>query len=447
MEAFMILGLLYFICLDSRMLKGIDRALFLRIFAIPSGIGMVMIALALGSICHEHRVELLTFLAFFTFFPIYLIRRRQFFKVIDPQIKQLFELPGVSRYLYAADALHIIFIWIWAETLLMMSFKGLLALFPSGESRLGELVATTVISILIVLYFIYRVIQRYPQENFRSFTALHWGRQSYWKVIVFPAFSGLVFALVSSWVILSRKTDPQTPLSEVVNATQSSTLLMAFLAIAVLIAPLIEEIIFRGYFYRVISFVKGTTAAMVIITLSFALLHIGQYWGDWPAIAMVGLLGLFMTYLRFSTGSTLAGVVTHYVYNAGITLLPVIFMFLANPEYFHYQAFYPRLDVPAKEALLLKSIQRNPEIPDAYNDLAWLYAEGNKNLNQALQLINQALDHDPDNAAYLDTKAEVLFKSGNIAEAAALERELIKRNPEEGYYQLQLEKFLKEYKE
>jgi len=77
-------------------------------------------------------------------------------------------------------------------------------------------------------------------------------------------------------------------------------------------APLGEEIIFRGYFFRVLSVVKGPVWSAVIIALSFGLLHVEQYWGDWLAIAMVAALGLALSYLRAWTGTSLSTMVTHF---------------------------------------------------------------------------------------------------------------------------------------
>jgi len=46
-------------------------------------------------------------------------------------------------------------------------------------------------------------------------------------------------------------------------------------------------------------------------------------------------------------------------------------------------------------------------------------------LTEALKLIEHALSIDPENAAYLDTKAEILFKLGFLEGAVHIEKELM----------------------
>ena len=50
--------------------------------------------------------------------------------------------------------------------------------------------------------------------------------------------------------------------------------------------------------------------------------------------------------------------------------------------------------------------------PETKNRLAYFLATENKNLNEALQLINETLKEEPDNSNLMDTKAVILFKKG-----------------------------------
>jgi len=90
---------------------------------------------------------------------------------------------------------------------------------------------------------------------------------------------------------------------------------------------------------------------------------------------------------------------------------------------------------------LVKSIQNYPKHALSYNDLAWLYSEENRNLDQALVLIDRALAAEPQNYAFLDTKAEILFKMGRVPEAIAIETALVRKYPKHPLLRQQLEKF------
>ncbi len=71
------------------------------------------------------------------------------------------------------------------------------------------------------------------------------------------------------------------------------------------------------------------------------------------------------------------------------------------------------------------------------NNLAWLY-QGQGNMKEALALSRMAVQLLPNNANYLDTLAEILFKTGNYDEALSLMEKAANLDPR---YQHKLPKF------
>ena len=90
-----------------------------------------------------------------------------------------------------------------------------------------------------------------------------------------------------------------------------------------------------------------------------------------------------------------------------------------------------------------------PLLNQSYNFLnrfAWRMSELNKNLEDALNKVDMALiligkDHQG-YANILDTKAEVLWKNGDIEDAISIINEVLKIDSESEYYKSQKEKFL-----
>jgi tetratricopeptide (TPR) repeat protein len=76
------------------------------------------------------------------------------------------------------------------------------------------------------------------------------------------------------------------------------------------------------------------------------------------------------------------------------------------------------------------------------NEIAWKYAEENRNLDQALTLVDKAIAYKPD-WHYLDTKAEIFYKMRRYQEAVSIESDLVNRYPDEQILQEQLKKFNK----
>ena len=303
------------------------------------------------------------------------------------------------------------------------------------------MIAVAIFSSGLMVILIGRSTRDGIYQGFRTAVGLRWGKNSFGKLIILPLLSGAGLAFLASWVMKIRQNVPMTPMGEALSSADSSMAIFIFIAVAVILAPLLEEIIFRGYFFLVLDKIKGRAFAIAVITLMFGILHVGQYWGDWLAIVMVALMGLSLTLFRAWTGSTIASAVTHYTYNFVLVIIPVIFFF--NLAYLKYQVLYNELDSAQKEELLTQSIRNHPDFSSAYNDLAWLYAKDGKNLGKALKLIEEALRYEPGNEAYLDTKAEVLYMMGRYAEAIAIENSLVEQRPDNQFYKEQLEKFQK----
>lgn len=68
-------------------------------------------------------------------------------------------------------------------------------------------------------------------------------------------------------------------------------------------------------------------------------------------------------------------------------------------------------------------IRREPDNPQALNFLGYMFADHNRNLEEARQLIAKALDKDPENGAYLDSMGWVYYRLGRFSDArGALEK-------------------------
>jgi membrane protease YdiL (CAAX protease family) len=97
---------------------------------------------------------------------------------------------------------------------------------------------------------------------------------------------------------------------------------MAFAAI--IVAPAGEEILFRGFLFR--GFVRSERSAwpaIVVISVLWAALHI-QY--DWAGMLQIFVIGLFLGFVRWRSGSTLLTFVLHALFNLEGTMETVLFV-------------------------------------------------------------------------------------------------------------------------
>ena len=94
----------------------------------------------------------------------------------------------------------------------------------------------------------------------------------------------------------------------------------AWVAIAIAIAPPVEEFVFRGVLWTGLSRSWGAGAAGAVVTLVFVALHLPETRMYVPAIAAIGGLALSTLAMRRLSGSLVPGVLLHASYNGVMVL-------------------------------------------------------------------------------------------------------------------------------
>lgn len=91
---------------------------------------------------------------------------------------------------------------------------------------------------------------------------------------------------------------------------------------------------------------------------------------------------------------------------------------LDSDFYFNYGAACERLGQYGEaQRLLHRAMALDPGNSDAFNYMAYTWAERNEQLNLAMEYIVHALDIEPENGAYLDTLGWILYRQERYAEA------------------------------
>jgi membrane protease YdiL (CAAX protease family) len=116
------------------------------------------------------------------------------------------------------------------------------------------------------------------------------------------------------------KPPENTPIEEVFKV---KTTAMLFVAMAVLVAPLVEETVFRGYLYPMFARWIGVGPSIILTGVLFGLMHGPQLGGAKSLIALLTFVGIVFTYVRARTGSVFASYLMHLGYNSliGVSLV------------------------------------------------------------------------------------------------------------------------------
>jgi hypothetical protein len=99
---------------------------------------------------------------------------------------------------------------------------------------------------------------------------------------------------------------------------------ISFALTAVLVAPLVEEYVFRGVLLGMLIPRLGRIAAAVLSGAVFWILHAGEWQHYWPAALGIASMTALVTSLRMRTGSIVPGIAGHMLYNGALTVLSVL---------------------------------------------------------------------------------------------------------------------------
>jgi len=104
--------------------------------------------------------------------------------------------------------------------------------------------------------------------------------------------------------------------------------LPAMFAAAIVIAPAGEEAMFRGFMFR--GWVRSPGSvwpAIVVISILWAMLHI-QY--DWTGVLQIFIVGLFLGWMRWRSGSLVLAFLLHALFNLEGTLETLVLLHFAK---------------------------------------------------------------------------------------------------------------------
>lgn len=131
------------------------------------------------------------------------------------------------------------------------------------------------------------------------------------RLILGGAFLAVTVLVITSFF----PTPSESPIEKLLTTTPAIVLFVVF---GIAMAPLLEEIIFRSFIFSALADLVGWKMAVPITTVSFAALHLTQLRGNWPAVAVILLVGYVLTIVRHRTNSVIPSVIIHTAYNSMI---------------------------------------------------------------------------------------------------------------------------------
>jgi hypothetical protein len=121
------------------------------------------------------------------------------------------------------------------------------------------------------------------------------------------------------------------PMTELLQGKVALVLMAAF---GVGIAPLCEELAFRGFLQPLLVRSLGAAAGILIAGAAFGLLHFQEYGNSWRHALLLSAAGACFGWMRHVTKSTKASVLMHASYN-GILFLLLALSLIAERNQHH----------------------------------------------------------------------------------------------------------------
>lgn len=178
----------------------------------------------------------------------------------------------------------------------------------------------------VVLLFIFVMVRSRSKQPFAK--AIQWN----WPGMLAPAFviGGVVLALVIESLARFLPIPKSLPMDTYFRDTSSAYMMAAF---GMTLAPLLEELFFRGLLYPLLRRAFGLIAGVALTAAAFAAIHGAQLGYAWAPVLSIFVVGLAFTLVRVRTNSVAASFLMHCGYNFALFAA----LWVASDHYRHLE--------------------------------------------------------------------------------------------------------------
>jgi membrane protease YdiL (CAAX protease family) len=183
------------------------------------------------------------------------------------------------------------------------------------QQSLFSLLAQAILDFGVFAYLVAQVRLQFGRPFWRT---IGWRPLETGKTPRALAYLGLLFGgfILAMMITLASAVSPPKVKMPIQSFLQNRQSAFFFILMGVLLAPLIEETLFRGYLYPVIARSFSVSAGVLVTGTLFGLLHAQQLWGGWLQIGLLVVVGIVLTFARAATKTVVASYLLHLSYNS-----------------------------------------------------------------------------------------------------------------------------------
>lgn len=152
-------------------------------------------------------------------------------------------------------------------------------------------------------------------------TGIGWSLGSWKSLLIAAVIGAAVSTAFVGFVALTNPEIPDSDLGIVARlAGQDVRVRWIWAAVAVLIAPVTEELLFRGVLFSGLARSWGVPASAVAVSVTFLLFHLAETIAFWPATVAIAILTIATIASRLLTNRLGPPVVMHLAYNTVLAI-------------------------------------------------------------------------------------------------------------------------------
>jgi uncharacterized protein len=174
-------------------------------------------------------------------------------------------------------------------------------------------VVAQVLAYLLILVFMVSIVKRAPGQDF--WHAIRWNWPANWSAYL---LAGMALSFALQGVAHFLPIPKELPMDRFFRAPGEAWALSLF---GVTLAPLLEELFFRGFLYPVLVRRFGVASAVLATAAGFSLIHAPQLGRAWGPVLVIFIVGLTLTLTRALAKSVAASLIMHMAYNGTLSLL------------------------------------------------------------------------------------------------------------------------------
>jgi membrane protease YdiL (CAAX protease family) len=199
---------------------------------------------------------------------------------------------------------------------------------PSASpAMLRVMLLAQFLSYIVVLLFMRELVVRHYHRRFAEAVRWQWPREHRWLAYL---LGGMGLAVVVQLVSVLLPIPKTLPIDKYFQSRSAAYIMSLF---GVSMAPLVEELFFRGFLYPVLARRLGLAAGVVLTAFGFALVHASQLASAWAPLLILFLVGLVFTVVRVVTRNVAPGFLMHVGYNFMLFAM----LYLATDRFRHME--------------------------------------------------------------------------------------------------------------